>query len=388
MRSLLARIRPLEWALGAFLLWMLARGGPAAFLELDVLANSRTEKILEALILVGVVQSVAVFRAHGWSDPDALGVKIFRVSALLAFLPMALMGVELFTGQRARLAATSGSQADFAAMMINGGMSAVGLGLPFVAAWLGLGVELKQPDGFKAPRLLRRAGTGLRTLLREFLPLALIVSGYAWMERTIGQPERIFDAQMAAADRALFGFDPLLALERAITPWRSEWLAFAYSFYAFLYPVVLAALLLRGGWRATRPTVFSVGVALLLAYVSYSLLPVKGPMVVGTFTVPLDVYWLREVKETLMDAPRIPWDCFPSLHTCITLLFARAAWQHARRLFWVLLPVFGSIPFACVYLRYHYVVDVLAGAALFVAVAAVTAALERRAAFAIPGEST
>ena len=44
-------------------------------------------------------------------------------------------------------------------------------------------------------------------------------------------------------------------------------------------------------------------------------------------------------------------------------------WRHARGLFWAMAPIALSIPFACVYLRYHYVVDVLAGIALAIAVA-------------------
>ena len=46
------------------------------------------------------------------------------------------------------------------------------------------------------------------------------------------------------------------------------------------------------------------------------------------------------------------------------MIFWFGAWRHARPMFWVMAPIALSIPFACVYLRYHYVVDVIAGAAL------------------------
>ncbi|OQC32428.1 MAG: hypothetical protein BWX66_02046 [Deltaproteobacteria bacterium ADurb.Bin058] len=36
------------------------------------------------------------------------------------------------------------------------------------------------------------------------------------------------------------------------------------------------------------------------------------------------------------------------------------------RLFWVVLPIASSLIFATVYLRYHYVIDLIAGAALAV----------------------
>lgn len=73
-----------------------------------------------------------------------------------------------------------------------------------------------------------------------------------------------------------------------------------------------------------------------------------------------------------MDATRITWDCFPSMHTCCTMLMGWIAFRHVRKLFWWLLPMIVSMPLACVYLRYHYVVDVLAGLALAVVMAKVT----------------
>lgn len=368
----------------AFLVQVFVRAGPKAFSELTILANPRTEKIFEALLVVGAVKLFQTFRAAPWPDPDARKVKVFRSSAILAFAPFALMVFELFTAQRARLLLTTETRADFAAMMINGAFSAIGLGVPWIVLWLGIGIELKQPDGFSARRLGRHAVNGVGGLLREFLPLALIISGYAWMEGVIGQPEKTYDAAMAAADRAIFGRDPLDVLETWIRPGLSEWLAFSYSFYAFLYPLVLGAVLLGGGWRAARPAIFSVGAGLLIAYVFYSLIPVRGPMFAREFEVPLQIYWLREVKEALMDATRIPWDCFPSMHTCVTLLLGAAAFRHARPVFWACLPMIASIPFACVYLRYHYVVDVLAGIVLFIGLLWATRRFEKAGLFEVP----
>jgi membrane-associated phospholipid phosphatase len=60
-----------------------------------------------------------------------------------------------------------------------------------------------------------------------------------------------------------------------------------------------------------------------------------------------------------MDETRITWDCFPSMHTTATLVMGAGLYRHARKAFFVLLPIIASIPFACVYLRYHYVIDVL-----------------------------
>jgi membrane-associated phospholipid phosphatase len=115
-----------------------------------------------------------------------------------------------------------------------------------------------------------------------------------------------------------------------------------------------------------------VGTALLLSYVSYSLIPVKGPLLTRTFDVSLEYYLIGPVKEAMMDATRVTWDCFPSMHTCCTMLMAWCCWRHVRRLFWALLPIFVSMPLACVYLRYHYVIDVLVGLVLAVVMITLT----------------
>ena len=87
----------------------------------------------------------------------------------------------------------------------------------------------------------------------------------------------------------------------------------------------------------------------------------KGPSLARTFVVPLDLYYIGDIKQALMDNTRITYDCFPSMHTCCTVLLTWGAYRSARRLFWCILPMAVSMPFACIYLRYHYVADVLAG---------------------------
>jgi membrane-associated phospholipid phosphatase len=175
---------------------------------------------------------------------------------------------------------------------------------------------------------------------------------------------------MQAIDRFLFfGVDPVLALQRFIWAPLSEWLAFSYSFYALFYSISLAAIFMVGGRRALREGITAMCLGMSVTYVSYSLIPVAGPAMSMHFEVSLDLYYIKEVKEMLMDRSRISYDCFPSFHTAGSLIMSWLCWRHARRVFWVTLPMVASTPLACVYLRYHYVTDVLAGGLLFVAVA-------------------
>lgn len=377
-------IRPLEWALLLFGFFVLVRVGPRVFLEWRELAGLRTVTVFFALALVGVVDLVRRLRARPW-PPEAQGARRLQ-GVLLPFALLPLVGATAaaLVNPTLREGVLSARTAQAIPMVATVFLRVVGFGLPTLVLWAGLGLHVKTYGSLDARRYLSEGFGGLGSLLREWTPMLLILSAYAWMDAVVQghlAPEQ--DALMASIDRALFGgTDPLDLAQRLISTPLSEWLAFAYSFYAVLYPLVLGAIFMVGGKSALREAAFALGVALLVGYVSYSLVPVKGPLLVRTFDVSLDYYVIGPVKEAMMDATRITWDCFPSMHTCCTVLLGWAAWRHVRKLFWAILPIVVSMPFACVYLRYHYVIDVIAGLAL----AAVMIAVTTRFRAAIVGE--
>ena len=70
-------------------------------------------------------------------------------------------------------------------------------------------------------------------------------------------------------------------------------------------------------------------------------------------------------------------DAFPSGHSAVSLIYVGYAWVHLPRWRVVLVVVEIALLFSTVYLSMHYVVDVLSGALLAVAVAG-TFRLSRR----------
>ena len=74
--------------------------------------------------------------------------------------------------------------------------------------------------------------------------------------------------------------------------------------------------------------------------------------------------WLRGAIE---GGSRMLWDSMPSGHTCVTILMLLMTRTLMPRFLWVLVPLAIPLVFGTVYLRYHYGVDVLAGAALALA---------------------
>ena len=74
--------------------------------------------------------------------------------------------------------------------------------------------------------------------------------------------------------------------------------------------------------------------------------------------------WRAIARRVLDHLESAHFDCFPSGHTELTLLAWWSSRQISTNLFWGFSVYSVSILFATVYLRYHYTVDVFAGAAL------------------------
>ncbi|MGH7371035.1 MAG: phosphatase PAP2 family protein, partial [Candidatus Methylomirabilales bacterium] len=85
------------------------------------------------------------------------------------------------------------------------------------------------------------------------------------------------------------------------------------------------------------------------------------------------VFLADTIRDTLNVLERFKQDAFPSGHTAIVLVVLFYARGFVRGLFWIFLPMVVALIFSTVYLRYHYVVDVLAGILL----AALCPVLER-----------
>lgn len=172
------------------------------------------------------------------------------------------------------------------------------------------------------------------------------------------------DARLIQLDRALFGGDPTVWLERFIHPALTELLTWAYTSYYFLPIVLLLTLYCRGKqWEYDR-VMFGVVLCFYLSYVGYFLVPAIGPRFTLTHLQTVDlhgVFAADAIRDTLNYLERFKQDAFPSAHTAVVLVVLFYAWQFVRGLFWVFLPIVLALIFSTVYLRYHYVIDVLAG---------------------------
>jgi membrane-associated phospholipid phosphatase len=174
------------------------------------------------------------------------------------------------------------------------------------------------------------------------------------------------DDLLIAADRAMFGVDVTVWMQRLVHPVLSD---LFYSFYATYYFIALTLGLVL--WLHDRPTarrfVFTLMVVYYVSYAGYFLIPALGPRFAqaSLYTVSLTTTPIaRTINDTINSMEKTKFDVFPSGHTMISVAVLLVAWKRSRKTFWFLLPVATGLIISTVYCRYHYVIDLIAGATL------------------------
>jgi len=214
-----------------------------------------------------------------------------------------------------------------------------------------------------------RLPSWIRVLL-DFYPTAFVPLLYETLGDLIvavrGQPR---DDLLIAADRALFGVDVTVWLQSTVRPALAAFFYVSYTSYYFLALALGIGLCLRDK-LALRRYIFTLTFVDLISYAGYFLLPALGPRyaLADRHTVALDTTAIaRTISTTLDELEHTKFDVFPSGHTMIAMTVLMVSFRRARRFFWFVLPVALCLIVSTVYCRYHYVVDVIAGAILTLA---------------------
>ena len=193
------------------------------------------------------------------------------------------------------------------------------------------------------------------------------------------KPIRVYDFDwlFIQIDRKLFGVDPTVWIYQFAHPVITELLQIVYgSFY--LLPIFLGLFLLRKKrYVAMDFAVFMIIYGFYLSYFGYFALPGIGPRFIlhdfSNTNQELPGLWLTNfLREVVNSGESIPAgthnpaevvqrDVFPSGHTMITLIVMYLSVRLRSRSKYFFLPMGTLLIIATVYLRYHYVIDLIGG---------------------------
>jgi len=203
-------------------------------------------------------------------------------------------------------------------------------------------------------------------IVRDWTPFLIILLMYysLWGSATHLLVTHDRDAALMAMDQRLFGFQASVALQRIVSPALTSWMQFAYIFHLFNIPIVACFIYMRRPRARFREMMCGLLVVSFLGLLGYVLVPAIGPMYTlrSQYTVALTTPLAAFNRQMeFMDFARIRRDVFPSLHVGISFVVWLYAWRNSKRLFWILSPIILSLWLSTVYLRYHYLIDCVAG---------------------------
>jgi membrane-associated phospholipid phosphatase len=160
------------------------------------------------------------------------------------------------------------------------------------------------------------------------------------------------------------GFAHAVAGLAAVVP-GVGWSVLVAAYWLF-FPMVIAALVRhgRGGRASAESFQGALFIVYAFGYIGYLVLPAAGPGLAGLWPDLSGGQSLAVGSYEVMRWGSNGADAFPSLHAAISVFLAVLAVRGADRGGRIWLPVAVLVPVAAVLLGYHYVVDVLAGAAL------------------------
>jgi membrane-associated phospholipid phosphatase len=220
-------------------------------------------------------------------------------------------------------------------------------------------------------------------VVRDFLPFLGFLLLYETLhDLTPLLRPSVVDAQLIAIDRALLHVDGAVWLGRFASAPLTQVMVFCYCSYFFTPGLLACWFYWRDERQPFRDFLVSLCVVTLLGYIGYLLVPAVGPYVYQSTLFPTRLPGGSTATHVFIsaidDMKGVARDCFPSLHTAHTTVVLTFAWLHARRLFWLYLPIALGLYLSTIYLRMHYVVDVAAGLMVAAAGCALGVALERR----------
>jgi membrane-associated phospholipid phosphatase len=219
------------------------------------------------------------------------------------------------------------------------------------------------------------------SFFRHFYPLLLFLSMYRECELlNLMFVHHYLDPVFIALEERLFGFQPAVAFMTAFPyPVVSEFFYVSYFSYYVMIGAVGLALFFRNReqfWHYLAILSF----VLYVCYLIFICLPVAGPPAfymemprfVGQHQLP---YYPLEFPPGVTSGPlfhlmavmyrnfETGGAAFPSSHVAVAICTLYFTWQYLPRIRHLHLVAVVALSLATVYCRYHYAVDVLAGAA-------------------------
>ncbi|MDR0660095.1 MAG: phosphatase PAP2 family protein [Prevotellaceae bacterium] len=205
-------------------------------------------------------------------------------------------------------------------------------------------------------------------------------NGFIWFVRNAGlialttywYPETYYlgkcilpnlDHIFVAADQWLFGCQPSIEFSQIIPyAWFSELMNISYLSY-FIMIMGTAFYFFFTNRIIAQKVAFVILNSFLIYYIIFIILPVMGPQFYFPYpenSIPESGIF-RHLMIMVQEMGEQPTGAFPSSHVGICLINLMLLFKYARKRFYLLLPLAILLICSTVYIKAHYLIDVIAG---------------------------
>jgi membrane-associated phospholipid phosphatase len=175
------------------------------------------------------------------------------------------------------------------------------------------------------------------------------------------------DHLFAQIDEVIFGFQPSLVFAQIIiSGFFAELMYFGYFSYYLMVIIIPGYLYFRMSRQIGERTVFIIICSFIIYYLIFIIAPVAGPQfyfVDNPGKLP-EGFVFGYVLRIIHHFGEGRTAAFPSSHVSICLMIVWVCIKQVRSLLWVILPIAFLLILSTIYIRAHYVIDIL-GAFIF-----------------------
>lgn len=207
-----------------------------------------------------------------------------------------------------------------------------------------------------------RQPNGLRWRVRLlWYPSAMGLAFYALPPAIAALHRPNADALLAGLDQQWLGAPVAQRLAPLLSPLTTDLLLLAYLFF-FVVLVFGPGYYCVKNLPLFRKCIVGLFSLYALGFAGYVWLPAGGPYQYLTGLAPLPLGPLATLMRPVVKGASNGVDVFPSIHFAASLYLLVFDYWHRRRRFWLWLLPISALWLSTVYLRYHYLVDLAAGA--------------------------
>jgi membrane-associated phospholipid phosphatase len=235
--------------------------------------------------------------------------------------------------------------------------------LPELAFYVGVGIL-----SWLISRYVDEKRSRAHALFRLLYPAMLFTTFYSMTE---GLNFLVFnsfrDPQVVAFEQRLFGSEVTQFIDKSQPSILvTELLSFCYFCYYLLIPGFLIPIFVRKDYHILREVLAAICLTFFVSYVLFSVYPVEGPrwFLADQYAHSVDGPVFRQMVNFVISNGAVHGGCMPSTHTAVSLVILLYSFKYYRRWGWILLPIVLGIAAGTVWGRFHYLSDVIVGAAI------------------------